>query len=78
MDDKPTVSNTYMLSFLATHPQTKGIVSKHLAHMGGNPEWARDTLPNLRDFNMGGGIPYDILVALMAELDTLEMPLRPL
>lgn len=74
MSTEKTTSNSFTLSFLATHPLTKGIVSKHLSHMGGHPEWAHDTLPNLRDYNMGGGIPYDILVALMAELDTVKMP----
>jgi|GEM_PF-1746388 len=74
MDKTKTTSNSFTLSYLATHPLTKGIVSKHLSHMGGHPEWARDTLPNLRDYNMGGGIPYPILVELMAELDTVEMP----
>lgn len=74
MTNKQTTSSTYALSFLATHPLTKDIVSKHLTHMGGHPELVTDTLPNLRDYNMGGGIPYEILVALMAELDTVEMP----
>lgn len=74
MNAKKTTSKSFTLSFLATHPLTKDIVSKHLDHMGGHPEWAHDTLPNLRDYNMGGGIPYVILVALMAELDTIKMP----
>lgn len=69
-----TVSNTYHAFYLWNHPSTKDIMRKHLGDHAGKP--ARDTLANIRDYNMGGGIPYDTLTALCAELDALDFPLE--
>lgn len=70
-----TVSQIYTLSFLAVHPKTKDIVAKHLSPLGVDEQQilaVHETLSVLYDTNMGGGIPPDILVALMAELDALQ------
>ncbi len=70
-----TISDTYTLSFLVKHPKTKEIVLKHLKPLNVDEQQLSSvdgTLKNMYDTNMGGGIPHDIIVALMAEIDTLE------
>lgn len=73
-----TVSNTYTLAFLANHPTTKDIVYKHLRPILYDDDQlngVHGTLEEMLVYNMGGGIPYDVITALMAELDKLPMPL---
>jgi len=71
MPDK--ISSTYTFAFLVKHPASKEIVLKHLAPLGideAHLSRVDGTLSSLLE-NMGGGIPYHILVALMEELDQL-------
>ncbi|OGL35883.1 hypothetical protein A3F38_01185 [Candidatus Saccharibacteria bacterium RIFCSPHIGHO2_12_FULL_48_21] len=73
-----TVSDTYTLSFLANHPKTKEIVWEHLKTLNVDKQQLSSihaTLRGMYDTNMGGGIPHDVIVALMTELDTVETPL---
>lgn len=76
-----TISSTYTLGYLAMHPKTKEIVYRHLKPQivtyGIDPASVHGTLREMFDHNMGGGIPFDIIVALMKELDMLKLPLRP-
>ncbi len=74
-----TISETYTLSFLVKHPKTKAIVLKHLGSLNVDEQQLSSvdgTLREMYDTNMGGGIPHDIIIALMAELDTIETPLK--
>lgn len=73
-----TVSNTYTVAQLFTHPLTKPILlnklkplnldHRQLANLNATPYHMAAT-------NMGGGIPYDIMAALTRELDKLPYPL---
>lgn len=74
-----TVSNTYTLSYLAKHELTKEIISKYLKALVIDEEQLQNvdaTLQELYSYNMGGGIPHDVIVALMSELDRLPVPLE--
>jgi hypothetical protein len=65
------VSQSYTLAFLVKHPISKEIVLKHLVPLGVDADHISRvdaTLSALMD-NMGGGIPYKVIVALMEELD---------
>jgi hypothetical protein len=68
------VSQTYTLAFLVKHPASKEIVLRHFTPLGiGEGQLSRvdSTLSSLMD-NMGGGIPYHIIVPLIEELDCLK------
>jgi len=68
------VSGKYTISFLVKHPVSRATVLKHLTPLGLDE---RDlckvdaTLINLMG-NMGGGIPYPVIIALIDELDRLR------
>jgi hypothetical protein len=65
------VSQSYTLAFLVKHPISKEIVLKHLTPLGldaGHISRVDATLSALMG-NMGGGIPYKVIVTLMEELD---------
>ena len=66
------ISRIYTLSFLIKHPLTKPIILKHL-HFADESQLSQvhDTLENLATTNMGGGIPYGIMVKLVKELDKI-------
>ena len=74
-----TVTNTYTLAHLVTHPSTKHIIYKHLKPLYPyaddlkHLEYIDCTLDGLADNNMGGGIPYEVMIALMEELNTSEL-----
>ena len=56
-----TVTNTYTISYLSTHPKTKNIVHRYLLSLAGGAEYIERlhcTLDGLAEYNMGGGIPY--------------------
>lgn len=68
------------LSYLATIPKAREVILKHL-----NPN-ANGIVPNINerlefmgsiremfDVNLGGGIPAHICIALMTELDALDL-----
>lgn len=69
------------ISYLSTIPEAKEIIVKHL-----QPTYAYgDIEPRLEfmgspkemyEMNMGGGIPHDVIVSLMSELDSLNIPPR--
>lgn len=81
MNKTSTTSSRYTLSYLAMHPKSKEIVYRHLRPLitehGVEPALVSGTLQSMFDYNMGGGIPYEIIVSLMEELDALKLPLRP-
>ena len=71
-----TVTNTYTIAYLSTHPRTKNIVHKYLLKLAGGEEYLghlRSTLDELAEYNMGGGIPYEVMVKLRNELNTPEI-----
>jgi hypothetical protein len=68
------VSQTYTLAFLAKHPASREIILRHLTPLGiseSQLSGVDSTLSSLMA-NMGGGIPYQIIVPLMEELDCLK------
>lgn len=68
-----TTSALYSLSYLAQHPRTKEIILKHLPFADKNQLYqVHTTLLNLRDRNMGGGIPFEAISKLIAELDEIS------
>ncbi len=70
----PQISRKYSLGFLVTHPVSQPVVLKHLAPLGlDKAQLAHNdgTLRDMFEMNMGGGIPYSIIKALMLELDRL-------
>jgi len=73
-----TVSSKYSLAYLVKHPKTKDIVLKHLRPILQDDKQLDNvhaTLQDLCDTNMGGGIPYGVMTALMGELNSLPIPL---
>jgi hypothetical protein len=81
MSNRETVSGTYTLAYLSLHPKTKPVIYKHLGSLvkehGIELGSIDGTLQEMFDHNMGGGIPYETITALMQELDDLNYPLRP-
>lgn len=72
------ISETYTLSDLTKNPKTRSIVLKHLNPVIIDEQQllqVRDTLKNLEETNMGGGIPYKIMEELVAELDAITEPI---
>jgi hypothetical protein len=68
------VTKTYTLAFLVKHPASREIVLRHLTPLGiAESQLSRvdSTLSSLMN-NMGGGIPYHIIVPLIEELDCLK------
>lgn len=66
------ISETYTLSYLAGHPYARDIIFSHLKPLDVDEQQivqVHATLRELADTNMGGGIPYDIMIRLIAELD---------
>lgn len=75
---KQLVSGSYSVGYLVGHPQTREIVLRHLKPLMLGEEQLRSvdgTLRGMFETNMGGGIPYEIIVPLMDELDAIPMPL---
>ncbi len=73
-----TVTNTYTLAQLTTHPQTKEIIHKYLQPLVGDMkhlEFIGCTLDDLATYNMGGGIPYEMMVSITKELNEIRLPL---
>lgn len=71
-----TVTNTYTIAYLSTHPRTKNIVHRYLLSLAGGAEYIERlhcTLDGLAEYNMGGGIPYEVMVQLRNELNTPEI-----
>lgn len=69
-------SETYTLSYLADHPDTRNIIFRHLKPLDVDEQQIAQvhaTLRELADTNMGGGIPYDAMVQLVAELDEIPV-----
>lgn len=72
---KKTISEKYSVAFLATHPQTKPILEKHISPLVGDIESLRfinSTFDALCMENMGGGIPYEVMTKLLEELNALS------
>lgn len=72
-NNNPLVSQQYSLAFLASHPTTKDIVRKHLGAIFEEAQKVHASLRELFKTNMGGGIPYKTIVALMNDLDELTI-----
>ena len=69
-------SETYTLSYLAEHPDTRDIIFRHLQPVGVDEQQIPEVhapLRELADTNMGGGIPYDTMAHLVAELDEIPV-----
>lgn len=70
------ISETHTLSYLVQHPHTRDVVLKYLRTLGVDEQQIAQvhaTLRELTDTNMGGGIPYDTMVQLVAELDGIPV-----
>lgn len=70
------ISRDYTVAQLMQFPVTRKIVMLHLKPLPVPLPVLENLHGSLRDMfetNMGGGIPYDIIVALMAELDALDV-----
>ena len=68
------ISEGYTVAYLATHPQTKKILLKYLLPIMKDPkplEFIDCSLEDLHRDNMGGGIPYDVMMKLKEELNSL-------
>lgn len=68
------ISEEYTVAYLATHPQTKKILIKYLLPLMKDTkhlEFIDSSLEALCRNNMGGGIPYDVMMKLKEELDSL-------
>ena len=72
-----TLSSKYSLAYLVKHPKTKDIVLKHLRPIIRDDKQLDNIHATLHDLcdNMGGGIPYGVMAALMGELDSIPLPL---
>lgn len=78
---KNTITNSYPLSYLVEHPATKVIIRKHLSANTYSDEQllsVEGSLDEMFKHNMGGGIPYEIIIVLMKDLDEIEYPLKEL
>lgn len=70
------ISETYNLSYLTQNPTYRAIVLRHLEPLNVNEQQLlqiHTTLENLKETNMGGGIPYEILQRLITELDSVNV-----
>ena len=67
------VSRSYTLAFLATHPISMPIVQQYLGKSFEEAQKVDATLRDLFETNMGGGIPFDTIIALMNDLDALNI-----
>ncbi len=68
------ITRKYSLGFLVKHPASKSVVLKHLAPLGFDADrlgHIEGTLRVMFERNMGGGIPFAVIEALMCELDGL-------
>ncbi len=77
------ISETYSFSYLIQNPITKPIMEKHLNNFCKSINmslvdltYVSGTLKSMFAFNMGGGLPHEIVTALMRELD--EVPVLEL
>lgn len=74
-----TTSSSYSVSYLIQHEITKPIMEKHLKKhlpMGVEVEdlsYVHGTLTDMLEYNMGGGLPYETIMAFIAELDTIKI-----
>lgn len=74
-----TTSSTYSVSYLIQHKVTKPIMQKHLQkHLPASVKvedltYVHGTLTDMFKFNMGGGLPYKTITALITELDTVKI-----
>jgi hypothetical protein len=77
-----TTSNTYSVSYLVQHPITKPIMERHLKDQLPKSLEVKDlsyvhgTLADMLESNMGGGLPCEVITALMKDLD--EIPVAEL
>jgi aminoglycoside N3'-acetyltransferase len=61
---------------LADHSSTRDIIFRHLKPLGIDEQQivqVHATLKELANTNMGGGIPYDTMMPLVAALDELSV-----
>lgn len=68
------ISETYTLRHLTQNQQTRDVILKHLKPIGVDETqllYVHATLKDLTDTNMGGGIPYEVMQKLVAELDAM-------
>ena len=71
-----SISDSYTVSTLMKMPETKEILLKHLGSLGIDEKQLSSvhaTLKEMRDTNMGGGIPYNTIMALMKDLDSCDL-----
>lgn len=74
-----TTSSTYSVSYLIQHESTKPIMEKHLKDQLPSSVKVEDlsyvhgTLTDMLKYNMGGGLPYKIITALIADLDAISL-----
>lgn len=72
-------SNTYSVSYLIQHETTKPIMQKHLQkHLPASVKvedlsYVHGTLTDMLKYNMGGGLSYETITALIADLDAISL-----
>jgi len=75
---KRTVTNTYPISFLVRHPQTRGLMLKHLSPILTEEELLanQQSLDGMFPVTLASGNRFIVIQILKKELNTLELPLR--
>ena len=74
-----TTSSTYSVSYLIKHEATRSIMEKYLKkHLPKSVEvddlsYVHGTLTDMLKYNMGGGLPYKTITALIADLDAISL-----
>lgn len=74
-----TTLSSYSVSQLIQHPTTKPIMEKHLKDQlpkgmkVDDLTYVNGTLTDMLEHNMGGGLPYETITALITELDTIPV-----
>lgn len=75
---KKTITNTYSISYLIQHPQTRGLMFKYLSPILTEEELlANDyTLDEMFPHNMASGNKFYVIQMLMYELNLIPLPLN--
>ena len=74
-----TISSMYSVSYLIQHEATKPIMEKYLKkHLPVSVKvedlsYVHGTLTDMLKFDMGGGLPYETITALITKLDAIKI-----
>ena len=74
-----TTSSSHSVSYLIQHEGTKPVMEKHLNdQLPSNVKvadlsYVHGTLTDMLRYNMGGGLPFEVITALIADLDKVKI-----